>query len=118
MEVKPLLTCLFLLTGLGFSASAQTAASPGTTASVTSTIRVRIPAFASLTLAENRTAAVSPANFVLSAPTSKKVHDNQLQANQRWIVQVDKGLVPDDLKLKRNDEKRQAVEVVYTMTAQ
>lgn len=108
---------VFIL-GLSFDASAQTTAVNTGSATVSSTITVRIPAFASITLAENTSTTVSKDELIFSGTPKEKSKAHQLQTNHDWLMNVDRILV-DVNKLgyaKTDPQKKPVHQVIYTAT--
>ena len=119
-EVKTLITCLtaFMLC-LGLTATAQTSSGKTGQATVTSTIRVRIPAFASITLAENKSSVIPVREAVLTVSEKEKADFSALQSNTNWMMNVDRILNEAANTLaysKRESKQAPVINLVYTAT--
>ncbi|HEY0895098.1 MAG TPA: hypothetical protein VGE15_00970 [Sphingobacteriaceae bacterium] len=97
----------------GLSAVAQTTSTNPGTASVTSTIRVRIPDFATVTLGENRMVSDPQPDEV----TTRSPDLAALRANKKWILQTDRSSRRRD-RSDTDTGSHEMTVIIHTATAE
>lgn len=112
---RPFAYLTAILLALSLEAAGQ---APSGSASVSSTITVRIPAFVSLTLADNTSTTVSKDDPIFTVNVKEKSKPNHLQTNHDWMLNVDRifGEVNKLGYANPDSKKHPVVQVIYTAT--